>query len=120
MKRLTKKEEIIMGHFWTQGAMFVRDLQALYPEPKPHFNTLSTQVRTLEQNGYLSHMAYGNSYCYAPAIGKSQYYEGTIGNVVKTFFNNSYRSVVSSFVKDKKLTVEDLKDIIRMIETGEE
>ena len=48
MKKLTRKEEVIMNHFWDKGAMFVRELLEIYPEPKPHFNTLSTMVRTLD------------------------------------------------------------------------
>ena len=47
MRRLTKKERIIMDHFWKQGPMFVRDLLNSYPDPKPTFNTLASQVRTL-------------------------------------------------------------------------
>ncbi|MBQ5639700.1 MAG: BlaI/MecI/CopY family transcriptional regulator, partial [Bacteroidales bacterium] len=54
MKKLTRKEEEIMNLFWDKGAMFVRELQALYDDPKPHFNTLSTMVRTLESNGYVA------------------------------------------------------------------
>lgn len=42
MKKLTNKEEAIMRHFWARGPLFVRELQALYAEPRPHFNTLST------------------------------------------------------------------------------
>ena len=55
MKRLTAKEEEIMGFFWTKGPLFVKELLAFYDDPKPHFNTLSTIVRGLEEKGYLSH-----------------------------------------------------------------
>lgn len=47
MKTLTAKEEEIMGFFWEKGPMFVKQLLELYPEPRPHFNTLSTIVRGL-------------------------------------------------------------------------
>ena len=33
-----------MEHYWAHGPMFVRELQELYPDPKPSFSTLSTQV----------------------------------------------------------------------------
>ena len=49
MRKLTKKENHIMNLFWDHGKMFIRDLITHYPEPKPHFNTVSTQVRTLEE-----------------------------------------------------------------------
>ena len=43
MKKLTNKEKEIMDLYWQHGPMFVRELQEHYADPKPHFNTLSTQ-----------------------------------------------------------------------------
>ena len=37
MKRLTAKEEEIMGWFWQKGPLFVKELLEYYEEPKPHF-----------------------------------------------------------------------------------
>ena len=64
MKGLTAKEEEIMGFFWEKGPLFVKEMLAFYEEPKPHFNTLSTIVRGLEDKGFLSHHTYGNTYQY--------------------------------------------------------
>ena len=64
MKRLTAKEEEIMGWFWQKGPLFVKELLEYYEEPKPHFNTLSTIVRGLEEKGFLAHKNKGNSYQY--------------------------------------------------------
>ena len=68
MERLTPREEELMRWFWTRGPLFVRELVALYPEPRPHFNTLSTMVRTLEAKGYVAHKSYGNTYQYLSLI----------------------------------------------------
>ena len=54
MKKLTNKEKEIMDLYWQHGPMFVRELQELYAEPRPHFNTLSTIVRILERKGGVS------------------------------------------------------------------
>ena len=51
MKGLTSKEEEIMGFFWEKGPLFVKQMLAFYEDPKPHFNTLSTIVRGLEEKG---------------------------------------------------------------------
>ena len=64
MYKLTKKEEELMQIFWERGPMFVKDIVPLYDEPKPHFNTISTMVRTLESKGFLDHEAFGNTYRY--------------------------------------------------------
>lgn len=52
MKGLTAKEEEIMGFFWRKGPLFVKEILAFYEEPKPHFNTLSTIVRGLEEKRF--------------------------------------------------------------------
>ena len=79
MKRLTAREEEIMGYFWTKGPLFVKQLLEFYDEPRPHFNTLSTIVRGLEDKGFLAHHTFGNTYQYYAAVT-----EATIaGNVEK-------------------------------------
>ena len=118
MKKLTRKEEEIMNHFWDKGAMFVRELLDFYAEPKPHFNTLSTMVRTLEANGYVSHKAYGNSYQYYPIVSREDYAGSSFKGIVSSYFNNSYLNAVSALVKEEKISLDDLKDLINQIENG--
>ena len=118
MKKLTRKEEEIMNHFWDKGAMFVRELLELYAEPKPHFNTLSTMVRTLEANGYVGHKAYGNSYQYFPIVSREDYAGSSFKGLVSSYFNNSYLNAVSALVKEEKISIDDLKDLIDQIEKG--
>ncbi len=118
MKKLTKKEKEIMNHFWNRGAMFVKELLELYADPKPHFNTLSTMVRTLEANGYVDHKAYGNTYQYYPIVSREEYAGSTFKGLVSTYFNNSYLSAVSAFVKEEKISIDELKELINKIENG--
>lgn len=118
MKKLTRKEEEIMNRFWDKGAMFVKELLELYAEPRPHFNTLSTMVRTLEANGYLSHKAYGNSYQYFPLISREEYAGSSFKGIISNYFNNSYLNAVSALVKDEKISIEELKKLIQQIENG--
>ena len=119
MKKLTKKEEEIMNLFWDKGSMFVRELLEHYDEPKPHFNTLSTMVRNLEANGYVSHKAYGNSYQYYPVVSRKDYAGGSFKGIISSYFKNSYLSAVSTLLKEEKITVEELKELIKQIEKGQ-
>ncbi len=118
MKKLTNKEKEIMDMFWQNGAMFVRELQEHYDEPRPHFNTISTLVRILEKNGFLGHKQYGNTYQYFPLVTEDEYGKSSIAGVIKNYFNDSYLSAVSAFVKEEKISVEDLKALITKIEKG--
>lgn len=117
---LTDKESEIMRMLWSYGPMFVRDMLKLYPDPKPHFNTVSTTVRILEDKGYVAHEAVGASFKYYAVVDVSQFRERSLADVVRGFFGNSYKSVVSSLVEDEKITVDELKEIIDMVERSRE
>lgn len=119
MKKLTKKEEEVMRHFWQSGAMFVRELVELYPDPKPHFNTISTMVRSLESKGYVAHQSYGNTYRYYPLVSEEDYGRSTIKGAVSRYFENSYLTAVSALVKEEKISLDELRDLIARIERGE-
>lgn len=116
MKRLTGKEEEIMGHFWLQGALFVKELLDYYEEPKPHFNTLSTIVRGLEEKAFLQHKAYGNTYQYYASVSEEAYRNGTLKHVISKYFNNSYLGVVSSLIKEEEISVDELRQLLDEVE----
>ena len=118
MKKLTIKEEEIMNFFWEKGPMYVKELKELYTDQKLHYNTLSTMVRTLEEKGFIDHEQFGNTHRYFAAITKEEYRKGKLGNVVKNYFNNSYKNVVSLLVEEENLSLDDLKKLIAEIENN--
>ncbi|HET9570674.1 MAG TPA: BlaI/MecI/CopY family transcriptional regulator [Bacteroidales bacterium] len=116
MKSLTTKEEELMGFFWEKGPLFVKQLLDFYEEPKPHFNTLSTIVRGLEDKGYLSHTVYGNSYQYFAAVSEDAFSKSTLKSVITKYFGNSYLGAVSTLVKEETISLDDLKKLIEEVE----
>ncbi len=118
MKTLTAKEEELMGFFWDKGPLFVKQLLDFYEEPKPHFNTLSTIVRGLEEKGYLTHTAYGNTYQYVALVSEEEFRNSTLRNVVSKYFDNSFLGAVSTLVREETISLEDLKQLVAEVEAG--
>ena len=116
--KLSEKKEVIMNHFWDKGELFVRELRELYPEPKPHFNTLSTQVRELESDGFLDHKAYGPTYQYYPVVTRDEYSRFSMGGFIGNYFG-SYLNAVSAFVGDGKVSIDELKELIEHLENSQ-
>ena len=116
MKTLSAREEEIMGYFWEKGPLFVREIVEFYEEPRPHFNTLSTFVRGLEEKGYVSHRTFGNSYQYYAVVSREDFKKKTLKGVISKYFNNSYLGLVSSLVKEEDISLDELKDLIREVE----
>lgn len=116
MEKLTPKEEELMRLFWQHGPLFVRELVDLHPDPKPHFNTLSTVTRALEAKGYVAHKNFGATYQYYAAVSEADYSRSTLGQVISRYFENSYVDAVSALVDEEKISVDELKELIARVE----
>ncbi|MDT0559270.1 BlaI/MecI/CopY family transcriptional regulator [Ichthyenterobacterium sp. W332] len=116
MQKLTNKEEEIMHILWRLEKAFVKDVLAEIKEDKPHYNTLSTIIRNLEEKGYVNYNAYGKTHQYFPIVKMEDYKKNFMNNAIEHYFNNSYKNVVSFFAKEEKISVAELKDIINLIE----
>lgn len=116
MQKLTNKEEEIMHILWRLEKAFVKNILAEINEDQPHYNTLSTIVRNLEDKGYVDHTAYGKTHQYFPIISKEAYRKRFFNNAIDNYFNSSYKNVVSFFAREEKISVDELKEIIALIE----
>jgi len=115
MKKLTKREEEIMNYLWDNGASFVKEIQNSFPDPKPHYNTVSTIVRNLEEQGCIDHESFGHTHRYFASLTKDDYGRNAIKNYVKNYFDDSYKAVVTMFLEDENLDIEEIKDMIEKI-----
>jgi len=115
MQKLAKREAQLMQAIWQLERAFIKDIIALLPEPKPHYNTVSTMVKILEEKGFVGHEKLGNAYQYFPLVAKEDYQEQAVDEVVKGFFDNSPLKLVNYFAKGQKLDPEDLERIVKMI-----
>lgn len=114
--QLTAKEEEIMRIFWEHGNLLVKEVLEYCPEPKPHVNTVSTVIRVLEKKGYIGHEKEGGSFRYHTLLEKDLYRKSTLLNMLKNYFNNSLKSMVSALVEEKELSEEEIKECIDIIE----
>lgn len=115
MKKLTRKEEELMKILWKLEKAFVKDIIEKYPDPKPHYNTISSLVRLLQEKGVIGFKQYGNTYQYFSLISKEEYRRSFMSQVVSDYFDNSYQSAVAFFVKEKGLTPEELDELVKLI-----
>lgn len=114
---ITEKELVLMQMLWEHGPLFVRQMVDLYADPKPHFNTLSTTVRILEEKGHVGHEVFGPSHRYYAIAKKEDFRKKTLARLVRDYFNDSYKNAVSALVEEEKVSVDDLREIIDLIES---
>ncbi|MFV5684216.1 BlaI/MecI/CopY family transcriptional regulator [Flavobacterium sp. GB2R13] len=120
MQKLTNKEEEIMHIIWRLKKAFVKEVMAEITEEQPHYNTLSTIVRNLEEKGFVSHNAFGNTHQYYPIVSLEEYRKRFMNTAIDNYFNSSYKNMVSFFAKEEKISAAELREILTMIENQEE
>ena len=116
MQKLTNKEEEIMHILWTLEKAFVKEVMAEITDEQPHYNTLSTIIRNLEEKGYVNHNAFGNTHQYFPIVSLEDYRKGFMSTAIDNYFNSSYKNMVSFFAKEEKISADELREILNMIE----
>ncbi|HMR92492.1 MAG TPA: BlaI/MecI/CopY family transcriptional regulator [Chitinophagaceae bacterium] len=117
MERLTLTEEEAMQAVWRTGEGNVKSFMEHLDEGIP-YTTLASTIKNLEKKGFLAARLVGNTYLYKPAVTEEEYKKKFMGNVVKEYFDNSYKELVSFFVEQKKLSAKELKEIVQLIEKG--
>lgn len=117
MQRLTPQEEQVMIAIWETGEGHIKAFMEKMDNPGP-YTTIASTVKNIEKKGFVTSKLYGNVYVYKPAVTREEYKKMFMGNVVKHYFSNSYKELVSFFVDQKKLSAKELKEIVSLIERG--
>ena len=116
MNTLTKAEEQVMQILWDEKEGFVKDLLQKFPEPKPAYNTVSTIIRILEKKGFVDHRSFGKSHQYYPLVSREQYRNERFSGLMKDYFNNSMKQVLSHFGHSGSLSMKEADEIIKIME----
>ena len=105
-----------MQILWRLQKAFVKDIMAEITTDTPHYNTLSTIVRNLEEKGYVSHTAYGNTHQYYPIVKIEDYRKQFMKSAIDNYFGSSYKNLVSFFAREEKISADELREILDLIE----
>lgn len=115
LEKLTIQEQDAMLSIWQLDGGFVKEiLDNLHGEQVP-YTTLASTVKNLEKKGYVKAVKYANAKRYEPIISQEDYKAKFMNSFVGDYFKNSYKEMVSFFVKEEKLSQDELKEILDMI-----
>ena len=116
MQKLTNKEEEVMHILWRLKKAFVKDIMSEIHDDQPHYNTLSTMVRNLEEKGFVAYNAFGKTHQYYPIVAIEQYRKQFLDTAIDTYFDSSYKNMVSHFAQEEKISAAELREILAIIE----
>ena len=118
IKELTRAEEQIMQVFWDLNEAFIKEVIPHLPDPKPHYNSVATIVKILEEKGFLGHDILGNLYQYHPVISREEYQKHAMKDIVSQYFDNSYPSMLAFFAKEQQLSEQEINELLHLIKNN--
>jgi len=118
MQKLAKREEEYMQVLWSLEKAFIKEIINGLPDPKPHYNTVATIFKILQEKGFVDYESFGNSHQYFPLVSKEQYQKSALGEMITKYFDNSYMNMVTYFATEEKISASELESIIELIKKG--
>ncbi|MDR3227227.1 MAG: BlaI/MecI/CopY family transcriptional regulator [Prevotellaceae bacterium] len=116
MKHLSRAEEQVMEIIWKYETVFMKDILANCPLPKPATTTISTVLKRMQNKGFVAYNVFGNSRQYYALVKKDDYFTKRVNKMVKDFFDNSALQFASFFTTASNLSANELEDLKKIIE----
>ena len=117
---LTKVEMQVMNILWSLPSMkgTISDVLEGYGEKKPAYTTVATFMKILLNKGYVGFekLKGTKTQCYYPLITKQEYTRKVLDGVKEDLFGGSLSSLVRFFVKEERISEEELKEMLKMVE----
>ena len=121
---LTKVEFEVMSIIWEldKPACAWAVVNA-WAEPRPAYTTVATYLKVLYEKGYLDFTktkGEGKTHMYVALVTRAEYTRRTMQDVKKNFFGGSLKSMFSYFVREEKLTAEEIRELLSTLNEGQE
>ena len=105
-----------MEIIWQQEKVFLKDILAAYPDPKPAGTTIATLLKRMQDKGFVAYETFGNSRQYHALVKKSAYFSKEVNGIVKNYFNDSALQFASFFTRSSNITPAELEDLKKIID----
>src|SRR5262249_11139146 len=85
---------------------------------RPHYSTVRTQLRILEEKGYVRHEEENLRYVYIPMVERQELGQSLLMQLMDTFYDGSMENIVAALLghKGAKVSRKQLERIASMVE----
>lgn len=118
---LTDAEHRIMEILWARGESTVADVaDELSGQGGSAYSTVLTMMRILHEKGYLHCRKIGRAFAYRARVDRQVAASNAVQQLLGKFFEGSPRQLILSFLKDEKLSPDELEALTRKIHSTPE
>jgi len=104
-----------MAVLWRQGSGTVAEVRDALDDSFA-YTTVLTVLRTLEEKGFITHIAEGKAHRYLPAVTPDIAGQSALSRVLDKIFGGSAESLLMQFVSDKTLDDAELRRLRKLLD----
>src|SRR5215217_1278458 len=111
----TDRELDVMAVLWEHGSGTVAEVrEGLHDELA--YTTVLTILRTLEEKGFVSHIAEGKAHRYLPAVSQDLAGKSALSRVLDKIFAGSPEMLLTHLVSDKHMDDAELRRLRKLLD----
>jgi predicted transcriptional regulator len=103
----TDRELDVMAVLWRKGSGTVTEVRDALDDSFA-YTTVLTVLRTLEDKGFITHVAEGRAHRYLPAVTPKIAGQSALSRVIDKIFDGSPEMLLTQLVSDRDLETEEL------------
>ena len=117
--KLARLELQILEVLWGLGKASIREIQEMFPEPKPAYTTIQTTVYRLERKKAVSRVRkIGNADIFEPIVAREVARLRLLDEIL-SFFGGRAQPMMAQLAEYGKLTIDDVRELEKTIKKRE-
>ena len=117
--KLARLELQILEALWALGKASIREIQEMFPEPRPAYTTIQTTVYRLESKGAVRRVRkISNAHIFEPLVARDVARHRLLDEIL-SLFGGRAQPMMSQLAQAGKLTLDDVRELEKTIKTIE-
>lgn len=110
----TDRELDVMAVLWDRGSGTVAEVRDALSDDFAR-TTVLTVLRTLEEKGYVTHIAEGKAHRYVPSVEPDAAGRSALSRILDTMFGGSPERLLAQLVSDRRIDRKKLRELRELL-----
>lgn len=111
----TDRELDVMAVLWERGSGTVAEVRDALSDDFAR-TTVLTVLRTLEEKGYVTHIAEGKAHRYVPSVEPDAAGRSALSRILDTMFGGSPERLLAQLVSDRRIDRKKLRELRELLD----
>jgi BlaI family penicillinase repressor len=111
----TDRELDVMAVLWRSGSGTVTEVRDALDDTFA-YTTVLTVLRTLEEKGFITHVAEGKAHRYVPVVSQGAAGQSALTRVLDKIFDGSSELLLTQLVSDRNLDAAELRRLRKLLD----